>query len=274
MFFPKYKYYFLGFLVSLALLAWWAVWETENGGEFRVIFFNVGQGDSIFIEDEGGHQILIDGGQGKSVLTKLGRELPFFDRSLDLVILTHPDKDHLEGLLEVLKRYKVEQVFYTGVRDPDPAYQKFQEIIQTKKISIAFPHYGQRVKLAGNAYLDFLWPLTAISGEETEKVNNTSLVCRLVDAEEEYLFTGDLEKEGEEEILQQNIYLESDILKVGHHGSKNSSTENFLKAVDPEIAVISVGENNYGHPHKATLERLEKMGVQVLRTDQKGDIEY
>jgi len=274
MFPQKYKYYFLGLLAIVAVLFWWAVQEEKKPAQFRVVFFDVGQGDSIFIEDEMRHEILVDGGPGKAVLSKLGKEMPFFDRSLDLVILTHPDKDHLAGLLEVLKKYQVGEVFYNGIQDNSPYYQEFLKIIAEKKIPVAFPHLGQEVDLANNAHLDFLFPLTDIRGKKFKDTNDSSIVSRLVRGDREYLLTGDAGNGIEEEILKNNIYLQSDILKVAHHGSKNGTSENFLKAVGPQDAIISVGKNTYGHPNEAALERLQDWGAQILRTDEKGDIGY
>lgn len=270
----RFKYYFLLFLVGIAVLSWWAVWEKKEQGQFRVIFFDVGQGDSIFIEDELGHQILIDGGEDKAVLENLGQVLPFYDRSLDLVILTHPHNDHVAGLVEVLQRYQVDRVLYSGVRYDNAAYQEFKEVIKTKGISFAYPHYGQRIILAGDAYLDILNPWEEIVEQDLENLNNSSIVCRLVKGDQEYLFTGDAETKLEKELIQKNIYLQANILKLGHHGSQTSSSESFLRAVDPREAIISVGENKYGHPHALILERLHDFDIEIKRTDLLGDINY
>lgn len=271
--FKKYQYYILIFLLGVTCLSWWAVWETGKK-EFHIRFFSIGQGDSIFIEDEAGHQILIDGGENKIILEKLGEVLPFFDRSLDLVILTHPNRDHLGGILEVLEKYKVEKVIYTGVESDDAYYQKFKEILKQKNIPVFFVQEGWRINLTGGAYLDFLFPLENLKGQKMKDLNESSIVCRLVRGEKEYLLMGDADFSTESALIRQNIYLKSDLLKVGHHGSKNATSENFLKAVQPEVAIISVGENRYGHPHPELLERLQSLGIKVLRTDQEGDIEY
>jgi len=275
MFSKKYQYYLLFILTLTTLLAWWAVYLGRGEGEFRVVFFDVGQGDATFIQDQAGHQILIDGGEGDLVLDKLGEILPFFDRSLDLVILTHPHRDHVEGLVSVLKRYKVDLVLYTGVEYTSPYYQEFEELLLKKKIIFAFSHHNQRISLADGAYIDILFPWEAMDGKEVENLNNTSIVCRLVRGPEEYLLVGDAEKEVEAELIQNNVYLQSDVLRVGHHGSKTSSTVDFLRAVEPEVAIISVGkENRFNHPHQDVLERLENFGIEVFRTDLEGDIAY
>lgn len=274
MFSQKYKYYFLGLLTIVAVLLWWAVGEIKKPAEFQVIFFDVGQGDSIFIEDEERHQILIDGGEGKMVLSKLGKVMPFFDRSLDAVILTHPNRDHLGGLIEVLERYKVDRVIYNGVESGDEYYKRFKGIIAKKNIAVSFPRYGEHIDLANDTHLDFLFPLEDLRDKKVKDLNNTSIVCRLVRGEKEYLLMGDAGLDEEAELISNNVYLKSDVLKVGHHGSKNSTSENFLKAVEPQAAIISVGKNTYGHPNEAALKRLQDLGAQILRTDERGDIKY
>lgn len=271
--FKKYQYYILIFLLGVTFLSWWAVWEMGRE-EFNIRFFSIGQGDSIFIEDEAHHQILIDGGEGKTVLEKLGEVLPFFDRSLDLVILTHPNRDHLGGILEVLEKYQVEKVIYTGVESEDVYYQKFKEILKQKNIPVFFIQEGWRINLSNGSYLDFLFPLENLKGQKMKDLNESSIVCRLVRGEKKYLLMGDAGFSTESALIRQNIYLKSDFLKIGHHGSKNATSKNFLKAVQPEVAIISVGENRYGHPHPELLERLQSLGIKVLRTDQGGDIEY
>lgn len=254
-------------------MVWWCLWEAKKPAEFRVVFFDVGQGDSVFIEDSQKHQILIDGGIGKLVLSRLGRVMPFFDRSLDLVILTHPDMDHLGGILEVLKKYQVDQVFYTGIADESSGYQEFLKILEEEKIKTAFPFAGEKLRLADGVIMNFLSP-GDVKGKKFKDTNQSSFVIRLVDGEKEYLLTGDAGIDVEKKLIKDNVYLAADILKVGHHGSKNSTSENFLKAVAPREAVISVGENKYGHPAPEVLERLNKMGIEILRTDEKGNIEH
>jgi len=273
MFSSKSKYYFLLFLLLVCVMVWWCLWELRKPGKFRVVFFDVGQGDSIFMEDSQKHQILIDGGIGKLVLSRLGRILPFFDRSLDLVILTHPDQDHLGGILEVLNKYQVDQVFYAGIVDESASYQEFLKILKEEKIKTAFPVAGEKLRLASGAYLNFLSP-SDIAGKKFKDTNQSSFVIRLVNGEKEYLLTGDAGIDVETKLIKNNVYLRSDILKVGHHGSKNSTSDNFLKAVAADQAVISVGENKYGHPAPEVLERLNKMGIEILRTDEKGNVEY
>lgn len=273
MFWVRYKYYFLGFLAVVALVFCFAVFEKENGNKFRVIFLNVGQGDSIFVQDKVGHQILIDGGAGKMVLNELGNRMPFWDHSLDLVILTHPDKDHLEGLLAVLNQYEVGQVLFSGIKDESVEYQVFLEMIRKQKIPALIPKRGEKIKLAGGK-LEFLFPGNDFEGKKMKDTNAVSLVMRLVDEKRQYLLTGDAGISVENNLILDNVYLRSDVLKVAHHGSKNSTSDNFLRAVAPKEAIISVGKNSYGHPTDVVLKSLQDFGVKILRTDEIGDIKY
>ena len=258
-------------LVSLAFfnfLAWLAIFSSSSFLE--VVFFDVGQGDAIFIETPQDHQVLIDGGPDTSVLEKLGKEMPFWDKNIDLLILTHPDHDHLAGLIEVLQRYKVDNVLWTGVVKDTAEYAKWLELLEEQQVIIA--QAGQRIILS-DVIIDVLFPFNNLEGESPKDINNTSIVLRLSFKESSFLFTGDLHKSLEEDLVEKQVFLASDILKISHHGSKTSSSEKFIEYVSPEIAVISVGRNNsYGHPHQETLETLKKYDIRVERTDQRGDI--
>jgi competence protein ComEC len=264
---------FLGILFCLNILAWLIVFDLNKPKLLGVNFFDIGQGDAIFIETPQRHQILIDGGPSSAILEKLGKELPFYDRSIDLIILTHPDPDHLNGLVEVLKSYKVELVGFNGAKGTNPAFSEFEKEIQKNKIPKIILFKGKRIWIGNKIHLDILSPLESFEGKEVRDFNTSSIVARLVFGQNEFLFTGDAPKSIERELVGSNLNLDSDVLKVAHHGSKTSSTEEFLEKVSPEIAVISVGKNNkYGHPHQEVLDRLEKYGIKVLRTDLQGDI--
>lgn len=240
----------------------------------KVVFFDVGQGDSIFVETPQKHQILIDGGpSGDRMLEKLSGELPFWDRSIDLVILTHPDYDHLRGLLDVLDRYKVENILWTGVLRETKTFEKWLQKVKEEEANIVVAKAGQRVK-AGNANFYILYPLENIEGELWERdSNDSSVVAKLLFGKNTFLLTGDITKKTEKQILEKGIDVSAAVLKVGHHGSKSSSQREFLEEVSPEIAVISCGKNNkYGHPHPEVLNLFQEFGINVLRTDEKGDI--
>ena len=252
-------------LIGLNILAWSAVYYFNNL-KLEVIFFDVGQGDSIFIEIPLGYQILIDGGPTSVVLEKLGERMPFWDKTIDLIILTHPDHDHISGLLEVLERYKVDNILWTGILSEGGEYEQWLDLISKEGAEIIIAKAGQRIT-AGDARIDVLFPFENLEGENVSDANNTSIVSKLIFGKTSFLFMGDAYKSTER--LLNNI--DSDVLKVSHHGSKTSSDKNFISLVSPNIAVISCGQDNsYGHPHQETLDSL--LGIEVLRTDLIGDI--
>lgn len=253
-----------------------AVWDFSKPSFLKVSFFDVGQGDAIFIQTPGKHQILIDGGPDSSVLEKLGRKMPFWDNTLDLIILTHPEKDHLFGLIEVLKRYRVENILWTGVVRENQLYEAWLNGINEEGAKIKIAQAGQRVIFGSDSkgFIDILYPLENLEGKKIEKVNNTSIVTKLIFRKSSFLFTGDAEKLVERQLVERGSELDSDVLKAGHHGSKTSTDPEFIKIVSPEVVIISDGKNNpYGHPHQETLDTLNKYAISVLRTDQFGDIE-
>ena len=269
-------------LSGLNIFAWSIVHDASNSDSLEVIFFDVGQGDAIFIQTPhqglgGGHQILIDGGPDSAVLEKLGREMPFWDRTIDLIVLTHPEHDHIAGLLEVLKRYEVKNILWTGVVRDTAEFREWEKLTAEEEAEIIIAKSLLRIDLNNssfsNSYIDVLYPFEDLSGQEIKRANNTSVVAKLVCGEKSFLLTGDIEKSVEKELLESGADIDSDVLKVAHHGSKTSSAEEFVEKVSPEIAVISAGKNNsYGHPHAETLATLSKYGINVLRTDELGDV--
>jgi len=274
----KFVFYILAFLLLFNVLAWFAVCDLDKARFLEVTFFDVGQGDAAFIKTSQQHQVLIDGGPSSAVLEKLGREMPFWDRTIDLIILTHPEKDHMTGLIEVLKRYKVENILWTGVLRDTAEFKEWQKAIEEEK-----DKDGAKIEIArsllrinfNNSYIDILNPLENLEGQKIKDSNNTSIVAKLVFGENSFLFTGDIKKSAEKKLLTGGADLPSDILKVAHHGSKTSSNPDFIKKVSPDIAVISVGaDNSYDHPSAETLETLEKYGMTVFRTDIDGDIKF
>jgi competence protein ComEC len=261
------------FLFLSNILAWLVVSDLSKPALLRVVFFDVGQGDAIFIETPKRHQILIDGGPNSSILEKLSKEMPFWDRTIDLVILTHPERDHLFGLLDVLKRYKIENILWTGIIREIPEYEKWKELIEKEKSEIKIAKAGLKI-FASDFSMKILYPFENLEGKKYQNSNETSIVSKLIFDKISFLFTGDILKKQEKELIDQySDFLESNILKLAHHGSKSSNSEEFLREVLPEIAIISVGrENKYGHPHQEVLERLEKYDIKILRTDRDKDI--
>jgi len=241
--------------------------------ELRVVFLDVGQGDAILIQTAQ-QNILIDGGPDKNIIKKLDQYIPLTKRHIDLMILTHPDGDHLIGLVEVLRRWSVGAVVESGIKSFSPAYIEFNSLIESKNIKRYIINTPQKMVLKDNLFFDFLWPFSKELIKDNEgDCNFLSLVAMLDYEDNDFLLTGDATEETEKELMLQELDLKADVLKVGHHGSKYSSGLNFLKEVKPEYAIISVGEDNsFGHPSLRVLDNFRKVNTEVLRTDKKGDI--
>ena len=271
----KYLILFAAGLLVLNVFAWQEVFKLNNPEYLQVYFFSVGQGDSQFIETPQGHQILIDGGPNSLVLEKLNKIMPFWDKTIDMVILTHPEKDHMSGLLDVLERYKVDYFIWTGVIKNNAENKILAEILEDLKekpdsIKIINAYAGIKIK-AGDAQMEIIYPLENLVGQEIKDANNTSIVGRLAYRENSFLFTGDISSVIEKKLA--GLYnLKSDVLKVAHHGSKYSTSDLFLRAVKPNIAIIGVGKNSYGHPTQEVLNRLMNFGSKIFRTDIDGDV--
>lgn len=233
---------------------------------------DVGQGDALFIESPTGTQILIDAGPPRKILGALQKVMPPFDRSIDAIIITHPDQDHIGGFQDVLKNYKVGRVFDPGIISDSKTYQNLENEIQNKKISNLLARKGMKLYLGGGASLEILFPDQNVFDWET---NEGSVVAKLIYGKNSILLTGDSPTKIERKIIAENSpeVLKSDILKLGHHSSRTSSSFEFLQAVNPEFALISVGKDNkYGHPHQEVLDLLNQIGTKIFRTDQNGTI--
>jgi len=259
------------FILSLCLLIFLFYRTSGSSQELEIIFFDVGQGDSIFIQTPTNQQILIDGGPDTSVVSKIGEQLEFYDHHLDLVVLTHPHTDHIMGLIEVLKRYEVDYVMYNDLEVDYDYYQEWESIIDEKNIQILDP-VGYSQMSFGEVNFKVIYPFEKIDFEPDD-LNDTSIVLRLEYQDFTALFTGDATTEVEEEIIQHGDDIKIDVLKVGHHGSKYSSSFDWLETVDPKYAVIQSGEGNkFNHPHKLTINKLTGLGIEILRNDELGDI--
>lgn len=274
----RLHYIGLGALAIVAILIWLAVFYELQPPLLKVVFFDVGQGESIFIETPEHHQILIDGGPYTyRVLEKLAQVMPFYDRSLDLIFLTHPNYDHLKGLLEVMERFEVGTLFLTGVFQKSKTYEKFLEILALKGVSVRRAQAGQVIRVTSqkseveSLNLMVLWPEESFVARPARYINDTSIVLKASWGRIDFLLTGDIGKRVEKRLLKLGPELESEVLKVAHHGSKYSSWADFVQRVKPQVSVISAGRNNhYGYPTPEVLDRLSF--TQILRTDIQGDI--
>lgn len=269
--FSKKDIWVFGALVALALWSFFA--GGQNDGKLHVHFLDVGQGDAIFIETPSRTQILVDGGPDRRVLSQLSKVMPFFDRSIDAVVLTHGDADHITGLIDVLDRYKVGKVIETGVVCMTPQCRLFGDAKKRAREN-EIVYFGNILKTKDGVSIDVLNPLSNMNGADISKRNNASVVLRLNYKNQSLLLTGDIEQTVERKLLLSKAPIDADFLKVPHHGSRTSSSEEFLNAVSPLAAFIEVGaRNTYGHPTQEVLDRLEKMNIPYYRTDKNGRID-
>lgn len=276
----------LAVIFCLALLAAvvsiYVFFARRQTPKFRVTFLNIGEGDGALIQFDDGEKMMVDCGPNKIVLARLGEVLPFYDRTIDYVLATHPDLDHYGGCVDVLKRYQVKEVIINGRKKINPYWRAWDALIHAsgKPIKII---QGHQVWHIGEATLEFFSPDDTLGVKaRAADSNNYSIVFRLRNGKQTFLFTGDMEQPLENGLLKRYCAdvpprepcpaLRSDVLKAGHHGSDSSSGEDFLAAVHPAEAVISVGPNHYGHPTRRVLRRLERLGIPALRTDQLGNI--
>ncbi|MDD5497623.1 MAG: ComEC/Rec2 family competence protein, partial [Atribacterota bacterium] len=244
-----------------------------------VHFLNVGYGDSILIKTPQEKNILIDGGGTPFHDFDVGENivLPYLRRlgvkHIDLIFLTHPDIDHLEGLIPILKEMKVDMVIDSGINCQQDTYLNFLSLIQEdEEISYYQARAGDVIKLSPDLQLVVLNPLNRKDYGQQSNFNNHSIVLKLLYKNISFLFTGDIEEKSEINLLSWNTFLQSDILKVAHHGSNTSTTDLFLNQVKPEVAIISVGTNNFDHPNAEVMEKLEASCQKVFRTDLNGTV--
>ncbi len=284
--FNKLKPALIILALALSLIFFWG--HSNAAQDLTVTAIDVGQGDSILIESPSGRKVLIDGGgrQEGSVSDvskddQIGRSIvvPFLRKQgineLDLLILTHPHEDHVGGLPYVLENIKVDHVLDSGQTHPSRSYQHFLELIRDKHIPYQLARAGQAVDLGGGAKGYILHPSDPFITGTISDLNNNSVVMHLVYGNTSFLLMGDTAFEGEDRIMSLGYDIKSDVLKVGHHGSATSTSMNFLEAVRPEYAVISVGAHNkFGHPSRDALERLENIGAKVYRTDLNGSVTF
>lgn len=255
-----------GGLITLLLFLMISSYEqsTQVSHRSEVIMLNVGQGDSFLIKGKDGGTILIDGGRGSVVLSELTKVLPS-TKQISVILSTHPDADHIEGLIAILQRYKVGVVILPGVYSDTETASRFYAIVEEKKIPVLLGRTGLRIALSDTEHKTILFPDRDVTTWET---NAASIVSRFDAGESSVLFTGDAPLSVEKYIVNNyRKYIDVDVLKLGHHGSRTSSSENFVRAASPELALISAGrDNSYGHPHKEVTDLLTRLGISSLST--------
>ncbi len=269
------RWYLLGFFWCLAtILLYVSVVSVRRG--LSISFLDVGQGDGILIQSPTGVQVLVDGGPGNNLIAPLQKEMAWYDKTVDMLIVTNPDKDHFEGFIGLLDHYKTFAVLEPGTTG-GASFPLLGEALAKKQIPRFTALSNQRVNLGGEAYLYILFPDRDISGLSS---NDGSIVMKLVYGKTCALLQGDSTAKIEEYLLEkakaeQKEKLHCDIIKLGHHGSRTSSTLEYLKASGAKWGIISAGEgNSYGHPHQEVLENLAKAKIEALGTYNLGTISF
>ena len=249
----------------------------------RVAFLDVGQGDSTIIEGPTGRVVIVDGGGIPGTDERQQSEpgsrvvVPYLQSrgisTVDLIVPTHPDDDHVQGLIAVVNRLDVKGSLVCGYGGESGSYNRLLGLLKTRRVPVYQARRGQTVDLGGGATLEILSPPSYAMESGHSASNNHSIVLRVVYGKSRFLLTGDAEQEAEADVLKSGRDISADVYKAGHHGSRNSSSPAFLARVRPRVAVVSCGKNNnYGHPHKETLSRFAESRIRVFRTDQSGAI--
>lgn len=268
---PYIIWYALLVCIVISIVLWKVVLHEERHGILTFAVLDIGQGDSLFIESPTGKQVLVDGGPNKTLMKAISKVLPWYDRHIDIMVVTNPDLDHYSGFIPFLNKYKVDFDIEPGTNSPTETYAYLEKEIADKNIQKIIAHRGEKIDLGGGAYLEILFPDRDVSGLTS---NDGSLVMKLVYGETSVMLQGDSTAKIEDYLLTLGTTtLKSTILKAGHHGSKTSSTLEYVSAVSPQWTVISSGVNNdYGHPHKETLETMSKLKIPALDTCNNGTI--
>ncbi len=272
------RFSFLCLLLLINISIWYLVWSGDRYGLLTVAVLNIGQGDAIFIEAPNGNQVIVDGGPDQKLISELGHVIPFYDHSIDMIVNTNPDSDHYAGFLDLLKSYKVGEFMESGTMSDTPTYRELEKLVAEKQVPKVIAKRGMKIVLDKDVSLFVLYPDRDVSNWTS---NNGSIVMKLVYGNTSFLLQGDATAEVEKYLIslekspESKVYggLSGQVLKVGHHGSRTSTSPEYVKAVSPEYAAISDGKNNrYGHPHKETLDNLLANHVKILRTDLQGRV--
>lgn len=261
------------FFLLLNIFIWSAIY-IQGHQKLAVDFLDVGQGDSIYIQAPNGNNILIDGGLDRKVLNSLGNVLPFGHKDIDIVLATHPDADHIGGLPYVFDNYNISAFIDNGAKGDSVVFKTLEEKITKEQSQRVQAKAGMKIILDQDKNIVFDVCSPYMNVNKLNDTNTGSIVGRLTYGSSSFMLTGDAPINVEQNLVKKyGNSLESDVLKAGHHGSKTSSSEEFLKAVAPQFAIISVGAKNmYGHPHKEVIDLLNKLGIKILRTSEEGTI--
>ena len=262
----KFKIAFVSILLGNILI--WSFYFSLPDGKLHIKVYDVGQGDSILIKTASGKTVLVDGGPDNSVLGYLGGDIPFYSKNIDLVVLTHPDADHLTGLIEVVKQYKVRKIWVNGVNKDTRVCQDWEKALSELNLKVEIVKAGSKLKLKDSLILSVIWPPKDFISSKT---NLAGIVIKLSYGEFDALLTADADKNAQPYTSSLG---QIEVLKVPHHGASESVSEAFLNLTSPEVSIISVGEKNpYNHPRQEALDLLKKSGSKIYRTDKDGSIE-
>jgi competence protein ComEC len=262
------------FAVLINIPLWNNILATDNPStNLEIYFLNIGQGDSILIKTPDNRFGLIDAGDGTSITNELSSVLPSYFNGFDFILLTHPDADHVAGMIPVMKRYKVDKVFIEKVNKDTNVYKEINTIILSKHLN-NFSLNSQTDFNIGEVKFDIVWPEPGLNTYTDFKDSNDTSISLVINYKDFSIFTaGDLPKTFEEKAISDSNYKDIDILKVGHHGSDTSTSENFMNMLHPKVSVISVGKKNrYGHPKQSVLRILENYKSDIYRTDMDGRV--
>lgn len=268
----KEKIFFISIIILLSIYFSIHYLVYSKDKDLKVYFLDSGQADTILIRSPEKKNILIDVGSEKGV-REIEKVIPWWDKKIEMIIITHPHDDHISGIPLLLKKYEVDTVFFTGVFCDSPVYQEVIKKIEEKGINLIVPQKEQTIEIEKNCLLHFIYPIESLWNKGAENLNNSSIVNKLICKNKSFLFTGDIEEDAEKEILENGLNIKSDVLKVPHHGSISSTHQEFLDKINPRISIIMVGENNnHGHPSTRIINRLKKIGSEIFRTDLDGSI--
>ncbi len=259
---------------AVAVVFIWSPLLVRSQDVLTVSFLDVGQGDAVFIESPTGRQVLIDGGRtDRAVLRELGEVMPWNDRTIDVVMPTHPDADHVGGLIDVLDRYQISYVIQSSVQGDTDLWRTLEDAIEREGSVNSVAVRGQIIDIGGSAYLQILFPDRDVSGLET---NTGSVVVKLVYGNTSFMLTGDSPIAIEKYLVSlDGEKLKSEVLKAGHHGSKTSSSAEFLRDVNPDYGVFSRGcDNTYGHPHKEVVDLFTRLNIKTFDTCADGRVTF
>ncbi len=273
------KSFILGILIFLIVLIFWFVLEKENQ-KAQVVFLDVGQGDSQLVLLPGDVQIIIDAGPSGNISAKLAQYLPFYDKDIELAILTHPHADHVRGFISIFRDYNVRNFMLAGANYESRVYADFMAALKSEGSNIYLARAGDSVRFNEHSVsikeplLKILAPIRETFGVSFKSIHDSNVIGQLNLGNKKFLLMGDAEMELEQELIVSKAIKDIDVLKIGHHGSKTSTSEKILQIAQPEEAIIQVGRNSYGHPTPSVLDRLTKFGIKIFRNDQLGDIVY